>query len=637
MRKLTGRFPLWALWLCAAITFLAGTLLLLAIVLGVRAGQQQLEIKRRQQIGLALQRALEYHAEGQLPSAQTAYESVLILDPNNSAALNGLAQIRLFGDDAAPVNETPGDGSGERLAVTGEILTPAFVVTTLSTITALPPQPTPSPMGGTAQLLAQAEAAYSAGRWSESVEQLLTIRRLDAAYASTRIDELLLNAYINLATEKDNQNKLEEALTLYDEALALQPDAVEIRQERQLIADYLDVLTYSGIDWERSTQLLRTIYAQEPDYRDVQDRLHEALLAYGEDQGEDQAWCDAADLLTEAINIAVTPGIIAQRDEYQAACDDPAIAAALAVTETSTNTLPGETPVADTVENASPTMEAASPAGAADDLDRGSLLYSTLDAVSGRNRIFQQIVNSTAPATLVREDAMQPSMRQDGQRLVFRNMRNDMAGLSAWDAATDLLLRFTTYAEDTLPTWNPQSNRIAFASNREGDRLWRIYTTWADSNSDDVVLSIGEAPDWHPMLDIIAFRGCDDTGNRCGIWTIDSAGGSRTPLTTVSADNRPTWSPDGRYVVFMSDGRDGNFELYRVDPTTEQVLRLTNSPAIDGLPTVSPDGRWVAFISNRDGGWKLWAVPIGGGTAVAIAPMVGSLDNWLNQEIQWIP
>ncbi|MBX3015016.1 MAG: PD40 domain-containing protein [Caldilineaceae bacterium] len=627
MRRLTGRFPTWALWLCTAITFLAGVLLILAIVLGVRAGQQQVEIKRRQQIGATLQLALAYHAQGQTSQAQSAYEAVLVLDPTNNAALEGLNQLRQFGGLAGPVIVATPDPNRTNTGVPTDTA-PSLVAVLPTAVPSLQPSPTPA----LAELMTQAEAAYSAGRWSESIESLLGIRRLDATYATARIDELLFTAYINLATEKDNQNKLEEALGLYDKALALQPNAAEIRRERQLIAQYLDILTYSGADWERSATLLRMVYAQEPDYRDVKTRLQQALVAYGKEQGADQAWCDAAALLTEAIAIAVTPGVIAQRDEYQAVCDDPVLAAALAATAANTTTVTGTTDAL--VDATVPTGSVDT--GAAGSLSRGSILYSAVDATSGRSRVLQQLVNSTASPTLVREDAAQPSMRQDGQRLVFRNMRNDMAGLSAWDPATDLLLRFTNYAEDMLPTWGPQSNRLAFASNREGDRIWRIYTTWADGNSDDVMLSIGEAPDWHPTQDVIAFRGCDDTGNRCGIWTIDSAGGNRAPLTTVSADNRPTWSPDGRYVVFMSDGRDGSFELYRVD-TAGQVLRLTNSPSIDVLPAVSPDGRWVAFISNREGSWKLFAVPMGGGATVPIAPILGNLDNWLNHDIQWIP
>lgn len=632
MRNLATRFPTWALWLCTSITLLAGVLLLLALILGVRAGQQQLEIKRRQQIGLTLQRAFEYHADGEWTAARTAYEEVLVLDANNSAALNGLTQLQQLG----PLTTTAPNTNDAGVAVV-QVATPATPPTTsvaVPTITALPTMTAAT--DELAQLMTQAEAAYTAGRWAESVDLLLNIRQRNAAYESAQVNELLFTAYINLATEKDNQNKLEEALTLYDEALALDPNAAEVRQERQLIAEYLEVLTYSGVDWERSTLLLRKLYAQEPDYRDIKDRFHEALLAYGAEQGDDSAWCDAATLLTEAINLAVTPGLIAQRDEYQTACDDPASVVASATnTATVTSATPGATTTATTAEAGTPTASTTNLV-APGALGRGAIIYSAADVTTGRSRILQQSVTAGTAPTLLREDATQPAMRQDGQRLLFRNMRNDMGGLSAWDPATDLLLRFTNYAEDSLPTWNPQSNRIAFASNREGDRIWRIYTSWADGNGETATLSIGEAPDWHPFQETIAFRGCDDTGNRCGIWTIDLSGGNRIPLTTISADNRPAWSPDGRYVVFMSDGRDGNMEIYRVDTNTEQVLRLTTAPAIDGLPTVSPDGAWVAFVSNRSGSWQLWAVPLAGGNAVPIAPIAGNFDNWLGQDIQWI-
>jgi Tol biopolymer transport system component len=115
-----------------------------------------------------------------------------------------------------------------------------------------------------------------------------------------------------------------------------------------------------------------------------------------------------------------------------------------------------------------------------------------------------------------------------------------------------------------------------------------------------------------------------------------SSNGERTALTTVQADNRPAWAPNGSAVVFMSDGRDGNMEVYRADVATGQVTRLTDSAAIDGLPAVSPDSRWVAFVSNRDGGWKIWAVPLTGGAAQPLAPIAGDLGNWSEQGLQWV-
>jgi TolB protein len=103
----------------------------------------------------------------------------------------------------------------------------------------------------------------------------------------------------------------------------------------------------------------------------------------------------------------------------------------------------------------------------------------------------------------------------------------------------------------------------------------------------------------------------------------------------VPDDNRPAWSPDGSFVAFTSSGRDGNFEIYRVDVGSGQVTRLTENSAIDVLPAVSPDGAWIAFVSNRDGSWKLWAVPSAGGPATVIAPVVGDMSRWLEQAVQW--
>jgi TolB protein len=211
-----------------------------------------------------------------------------------------------------------------------------------------------------------------------------------------------------------------------------------------------------------------------------------------------------------------------------------------------------------------------------------------------------------------------------------------MAGLSSFDPATGLQLRFSNYAEDALPSWNAQGSQLVFASNREGDRRWRIYVMWAEENGGTETLTFGESPDWHASADLIVFRGCDESGNRCGLWTISSSGANAAQLTAAPADDRPRWSPSGSFVTFMSNARDGNYEIYTVDATSREVTRLTDSPAIDGLPTVSPDGRWVAFVSNRDGGWKLYAVPSTGGEARLVAPIVGNLDNFLEHSLEWV-
>jgi hypothetical protein len=53
-------------------------------------------------------------------------------------------------------------------------------------------------------------------------------------------------------------------------------------------------------------------------------------------------------------------------------------------------------------------------------------------------------------------------------------------------------------------------------------------------------------------------------------------------------------------IAFVSD-RDGNKEIYVIDPDGSNLVRLTNHPGVDTDPTWSPDGSEIAFISDRSG------------------------------------
>ncbi len=57
-------------------------------------------------------------------------------------------------------------------------------------------------------------------------------------------------------------------------------------------------------------------------------------------------------------------------------------------------------------------------------------------------------------------------------------------------------------------------------------------------------------------------------------------------LTRVGANTSPAWSPDSRWIYFVSDrpGHSGNKEIYRVRPDGTGEERLTNDPAEDTSP-----------------------------------------------------
>jgi dipeptidyl aminopeptidase/acylaminoacyl peptidase len=78
------------------------------------------------------------------------------------------------------------------------------------------------------------------------------------------------------------------------------------------------------------------------------------------------------------------------------------------------------------------------------------------------------------------------------------------------------------------------------------------------------------------------------------------------------------FSPDGKSVVFtvteysLQDGKQ-NSEIYLMDADGGKLHRMTNNPAADGHPQWSPDGKWILFVSSRTEGQQAWLLPVNGG------------------------
>jgi Tol biopolymer transport system component len=96
----------------------------------------------------------------------------------------------------------------------------------------------------------------------------------------------------------------------------------------------------------------------------------------------------------------------------------------------------------------------------------------------------------------------------------------------------------------------------------------------------------------------IAFMSSRDGNDE--IYVMNPDGSAQTRLTiNLASDFAPAWSPDGQKIAFVSD-RDGNDEVYVMDALGLNQTRLTNNAAFDEVPTWSPDGSKIAFISHRD-------------------------------------
>ncbi|HEX7101351.1 MAG TPA: protein kinase [Nitrolancea sp.] len=83
-------------------------------------------------------------------------------------------------------------------------------------------------------------------------------------------------------------------------------------------------------------------------------------------------------------------------------------------------------------------------------------------------------------------------------------------------------------------------------------------------------------------------------------------------LTNITAgftswDNGWAYSPDSKQIAFTSD-RDGNWEIYTMDTSGGNIVRLTENPAQDGWPWWTADGKHILFTSDRDGSWQIYSM-----------------------------
>ncbi|MFQ5790704.1 MAG: amidohydrolase family protein [Acidobacteriota bacterium] len=112
-----------------------------------------------------------------------------------------------------------------------------------------------------------------------------------------------------------------------------------------------------------------------------------------------------------------------------------------------------------------------------------------------------------------------------------------------------------------------------------------------------------------PDGSLVAFSALGD------IWVVSVEGGEPIPLTRDEyLDSDPSWSPDGKHLVFASD-RSGTMDLWVKDIESSPKSgdrRLTGAPGAEVAPSWSPDGRFIAFLDEES---NLKLVDAGGGAA----------------------
>jgi Tol biopolymer transport system component len=93
------------------------------------------------------------------------------------------------------------------------------------------------------------------------------------------------------------------------------------------------------------------------------------------------------------------------------------------------------------------------------------------------------------------------------------------------------------------------------------------------------------------------------SSNRDGDFDVYLMNPDRTNLVHLTNDAgddvSPVWSPDGRQIAFSSN-RDGDANIYVINRDGTGEMRLTSAPGDEILGAWSPDGSWIAYTDALD-------------------------------------
>ena len=219
--------------------------------------------------------------------------------------------------------------------------------------------------------------------------------------------------------------------------------------------------------------------------------------------------------------------------------------------------------------------------------DSQEILYMAYAA--RQPRVFLRDLQSGREEMLGKFEGMSfaPRFAASGDKMVMSIAKNGITDIFDMDLKSRNMRKLTSGAAiNTSPSYSPDGKYITFTSDRGGKQ--QLYVMRSDGSGAQRI-SFGDGsystPVWSPRGDWISFT--KQKGGMFGIGIMHPDGGAEKMLTSSYLDEGPTWSPNGRVIIFTRESPGGRTRLFSVDITGRNLREvLTPSDASD--PAWSP-------------------------------------------------